>query len=238
MLQNLYKEMDKETLLKELKKRLGEPTANGFLGDTGISGRTLEKYVDAILPTIKADATPDSAFYDAHAEVAKAMGGQMRFEQAEFIKNHKSGDAPKNQNGKQETGTEGKTDGNEELIGKLKERLDTLEKAQKDKEKELLCERMRSSIRNKAGELKVSNKNLWEDSVNSLTPEEGMGPEDFEKKAKEVYESRLKRYSGDGATPYSGNEGHGAGAGADAAKALDAFFERKAAEGKFPSKNQ
>ena len=40
--------MEKETLLTGFKKELGEPAANGYLGDTGVTMRTLEKYAEAI----------------------------------------------------------------------------------------------------------------------------------------------------------------------------------------------
>ena len=62
--------MDKETLLTGFKKELGEPAANGYLGDTGVKMRTLDKYVDALLPTITSDDMVDESFFKSQASVS------------------------------------------------------------------------------------------------------------------------------------------------------------------------
>lgn len=80
--------MEKETLLTGLKKVLGEPTAEGYIGDTGVSVRTLDAYAEALMPTITEESLNDD-FYSRHASVVKKMGGQMRHEKSEFIKTFK-----------------------------------------------------------------------------------------------------------------------------------------------------
>lgn len=221
--------MEKETLLTGLKKELGEPAANGYLGDTGVTMRTLDKYVDALLPTITSDDMVDESFFKSQASVVKAMGGQMRFEQAEFVRNYKpKGDgqqAPVNDR------TSGEP-GNDDLL----KRLEALEKERDTDRKNSVVRELRSEVLKKSGDLKVSNKNLWEDSVRMVEYKEGMDVASMEARAKDIYESKLKSYFGDGAVPYNG--GSRSVPTPTDSKQLDDFFARKALEGKFPKKNQ
>ena len=217
--------MEKETLLTGLKKELGEPAANGYLGDTGVTMRTLEKYAEAILPTITADEMVNDDFFKNHAAAIKAMGGQMRFEQSEFVKNYKP---------KPEENLPPSPPAPNKEYKELKNRLDELEKARENERKTSEVKDMRAKIAKKAGELNVTNKHLWEDVTDMVPYTDGMDEASMETKVKELYEAKLKLYSGDGAQPYGG-EFHG-GSGGDGAKMLDAFFAQKAAEGKFPAK--
>lgn len=81
--------MEKETLLSTFTQRFGEPGANGYFGDTGISQRTLEVYVDNILPIITSDDMVNDDFYARHENILKSMGGQLRHMNGEFVKNYK-----------------------------------------------------------------------------------------------------------------------------------------------------
>ena len=221
--------MDKETLLTGFKKVLGEPQANGYIGDTGVTMRTLDKYVDAILPTITADDMVTEQFYQNQAAVVKAMGGQMRFEQADFVKNYKPKPTTPPEPPveiKQKPGE----NGNEDLL----KRLEKLENERENDRKSFAVKEMRSEVLRKSGELKVSNKNLWEDSVRMVEYKEGMDSTAMEEKAKELYESKLKSYFGDSASPYNGGTSSNVPPKDD--KFLDDFFARKTLEGKFPGK--
>ena len=216
--------MEKETLLAGLKKELGEPAANGYLGDTGVTIRTLEKYAEALLPTISSDDVANDGFYKAHAEVVKAMGGQMRFEQAEFVKsykpnkNHDTGNPPNHNE--------------DELYDDFKRRLDALEKEREDDRKTFAIEKMRSELLSKSVEFNVSNKPLWDDVVRQIAYVDGMDAKAMEAKAKDDYECKLKSYFGDGVSPYGGDGGFGGGDD----KSLESFFQKKIDEGKFPGK--
>lgn len=222
-------DMDKETLLTGFKKELGEPSASGYLGDTGVTMRTLDKYVEALLPTITTDDSVNEQFFKNQAAVVKAMGGQMRFEQAEFVKNYKPkpGTVPPEPpaDPKQKTGEPG----NEDVL----KRLEALEKERENDRKNSVVREMRSRVSNKSGELKVTNKNLWEDTVRMVEYKDGMDDAAMEAKAKELYESKLKAYMGEGASPYGGSP---SGSHGQDDKALDDFFNRKVLEGKFPGK--
>ena len=221
--------MDKETLLTGFKKELGEPSANGYLGDTGVTTRTLDKYVDALLPTIATDDSVNEQFFKSHAEVVRAMGGQMRFEQAEFVRNYK----PKPGTVPPEPPVELKPKPGEPGNDDVLKRLEALEKEREIERKNFVVREMRSRVSNKSGELRVTNKNLWEDSVRMVEYEDGMDDTAMEAKAKGLYESKLKAYMGEGASPYGGGS---SGSQDQDDKALDDFFNRKVLEGKFPGK--
>ena len=222
--------MDKETLLTGFKKVLGEPQANGYIGDTGVMMRTLDKYVDAILPTITADDMVTEQFYQNQAAVVKAMGGQMRFEQADFVKNYKPNPQVVPNTPPATTTPPTGENGNEDLL----KRLEKLEKERENDRKNSEVKEMRSEVLRKSGELKVSNKNLWEDAVKMVEYTDGMDSTAMEAKAKELYESKLKAYFGDGASPYGASTQPGVPPQDD--KSLDDFFKRKTLEGKFPGK--
>ena len=211
------------------KKELGEPSANGYLGDTGVTTRTLDKYVDALLPTIATDDSVNEQFFKSHAEVVRAMGGQMRFEQAEFVRNYK----PKPGTVPPEPPVELKPKPGEPGNDDVLKRLEALEKEREIERKNFVVREMRSRVSNKSGELKVTNKNLWEDSVRMVEYEDGMDDTAMESKAKGLYESKLKAYMGEGASPYGGGS---SGSQDQDDKALDDFFNRKVLEGKFPGK--
>lgn len=125
--------MEKETLLTGLKNVLGEPGTNGYFGDTGVSTRTLDAYLDALLPTITSDEMVDDSFYQSQANVIKAMGGQMRFEQAEFARNYKpKGGEP--QLPTPPVSPQAGDNGNGDLL----KRLETIEKERKEERKKYL----------------------------------------------------------------------------------------------------
>lgn len=83
---------------------------------------------------------------------------------------------------------------------------------------------MREKVIQKSGELNVYNKALWEDVVNLVPISEGMDIAKLEEETKRLYESKLKAYNGEGATPYGGRA---SGSGHNSSKALDEFFAKK-----------
>mgnify|MGYP003457473655 CR=1 FL=1 len=85
--------MEKEELLSKLNPVIGNPDDTGNYGELGISTRTLDAYVDAILPTLGESVTDEQI--NSHVTILKAMGGQLRHEKAEFAKNYKPTIVPK-----------------------------------------------------------------------------------------------------------------------------------------------
>lgn len=223
--------MEKETLLTGLKKMLGEPGANGYFGDTGVTARTLDAYVDALLPTISSDDTVNDLFYQSHANVVKAMGGQMRHEQAEFVKNYKPQGGGNGSDAASQNQPPANSGGDD-----LLKRLEAIEKERELERKTSIEKSLRERVINKASGLNVSNKALWEDVANLVPITEDMDESKLEEETKRLYESKLRAYSGDGATPYRG--AGGSGGSENTSKALDDFFAKKAQEGKFPSNSK
>lgn len=223
--------MEKETLLTGFNERLGNPDANGMYDQVGVSQRTLETYVDGMLPTITDDAEVNDTFWERHVNFIKAMGGQLRHEKAEFVKGYKPAPAP----APTPTPTPAPTpapaaDGE---LQKLMERMEAMENERKAEKQALAVKSLRMDAKGKAEAMNVSNKALWNDAVDLVEYKDDMDAEAMAKAAKVIYEKKLKDYFGDGAAPYGGNAGGGGASG----KELDDFFNRKRMEGKFPTKN-
>lgn len=222
--------MEKETLLTGFKNVLGEPAADGYIGDTGVTMRTLEKYVDALLPTITSDDMVNEQFYQSQSEVVKAMGGQMRFEKAEFAKNYKPTGG---KNTPPTTPPAGDND-NKELI----KRLERLENERKEEQMQMAVKGLRLDVKGKAEELHISNKALWNDAVDMVEFKDKMGLDEMTNAAKTIYEKKLKDYFGSGAVPYGGMAGAGAPTVSETeAKAKrEAFRNRMQSQGRLPKK--
>lgn len=214
--------MEKETLLTGLKKVLGEPTAEGYIGDTGVSVRTLDAYAEALMPTITEESLNDD-FYSRHASVVKKMGGQMRHEKSEFIKTYKPDD-----HGGQPKET---SDVNAEMM----KRIEALEKEREQERKKAHVDGLIAEIQKKSDSLKVSHKNLWNDAVKMVEYKDGVSVENAIESAKKIYESKLKEYFGEGAVPYGGHGNGGTTMSTEAAKLnREAFKKRMQAQGRLP----
>ena len=220
--------MDKETLLSKFGAGIGEPNAATQMYEKiGISTRTLDSYVDMILPRIKDDASVTDEFINDHVAMLKAMGGQMNHEKAEFIKNYKpntphpAGQTPPS--------------GEDSELKALKESLEEIRNQLKGEQQKKDVEELRSSVKGKSKALKVQNQALWNDVVNSIEVTDGMDAAALEESVKKAYEAKLKAYFGDGASPYGGNT-FGGGSSDDAKSARESFRERMRARGKLPKK--
>lgn len=218
--------MEKETLLTGFNERLGNPDANGMYEQAGVSQRTLDAYVDGLLPTITDDAEVNDTFWERHVNFIKAMGGQMRHEKADFVKNYKPAPTPA-------PAPAPPADGNGEMA-KLLERMEALENERKEEKRQLAVKGLRADVKAKAGAMNVSNKALWNDAVDLVECKDDMDAEAVAKEAKRIYEKKLKEYFGDGATPYGGNGGGGS-ASEEATKARrEAFKKRMQSQGRLP----
>lgn len=221
--------MDKETLLSKFKPSIGEPDANTQMyGDTGLSVRTLDTYLEAILPSITDDAIVTDDYVNTHVKILKSMGGQMRHEQSEFVKNYK----PQTQQSSQQQ------DG---ALDELKKSVEELKAQLKGEQQKRSMDQIRSAVKGKAKELKVQNTALWNDAVQMTELKEGMDDTAFMNAVKNVYEEKLKSYFGNGASPYGGEGSGGNGGTADkeAAKVKrEAFKARMQSQGKLPKNEQ
>lgn len=228
--------MEKETLLTGFNERLGNPDANGMYDQVGVSQRTLETYVDGLLPTIADDAEVNDTFWERHVNFLKAMGGQLRHEKAEFAKNYKPKAATPPQ---VDTPPDTSTPPEGDELAALKKRLETLENERKEEKSAQTVKELRKRAKDHSETLGVSNKALWRDAVDQADCKEGTSLDDLTEAAKHIYERKLKEYFGEGTVPYGGMGNGGAGgANEEAAKTKrEAFKKRMQSQGRLPKES-
>lgn len=211
--------MKKEELLEGLKAEIGNPDAEGNYGETGLSQRSVESYVENVmLPSVGAAEKVEDGYYKSQAEFLKSIGGQLRHEKAEFAKNYKPSPEP----GK-------RTDGANDDMKALLEKIEKLSESNKKLEEKFAAG---ESMRKKAELLKkVESAMKGKGASNAYVLKNVLkGAEiDAEKSVDEITEALLKQYdaelaeaSGDGAVPRNG------GGGGKGGSAADGYFKRKA----------
>lgn len=210
--------MEKETLLSTLTEKLGE---------TPLSQRTLSDYIDNNLP---AEGTePDEAYWNRHTAILKSVTGNYRADLAAGIEDFKKNYKPSNTSPDPQ-----KKDGDPELL----KRVEQLENAQKESARNASANALRSEVSAKGKSLKVANEAIWEDAVKAVQIGENDSADDVTAKAKKEYERMLKRYHGEGVSPYgnSGRQGASKEAEEEAKAKREAFKERMRRAGKLPKK--
>lgn len=209
--------MEKEALLTSIRGIIGNPDADGNYGETGISQRTLDTYLESILPTLGEEAGAD--VIKAHAEILKSIGGQIRHEKAEFVKNYKPPVAPPVEHGNKEI---------LEALAKiqadnkaLQERLDNQEK---DREQKVLMAKVLDGMRAK----NASDEYVLKNAMRGVELDKDKSVEQLVEDSLKLYDAEYKAARGDGAKPRQGN---GGGGGTDSD--LDDFFAEMKKKGKF-----
>lgn len=210
--------MTKEELLEKLTAKVGK---------TSLSERTLSAYAENTLKLVGDDSKVDDAFLEAHASILKTMEGQLSHEISSGIEKWKEGNNLKKEGGEEHT--------NEllELMKQIREenaamkaRLDEADKKQGQKDyKAKLVAKMRSKG--------AENEYILKQTLGQKEFDTAKSVEDAVEEILKAYDANYKSCFGDGATP-RGNSGNGTDGNDTGSKALDAFFDRKAAEGKFP----
>lgn len=203
--------MEKEILLSGFNEKIGNPDENGFIGETGISQRTLEAYVDSILPEIASDDMVNDSFYDRHVNFLKSVGGQLRHEKSEFVKKYKP-------QGQVKT-TEQSKPGNEvveqllasnkELADQLKEAVKAVSDIKKERESEKAAEKTEMMFKNAMTVLRNKIESVGgvvNDGVLSMakmltTLSEGMDDVALQAALQSNYESQYKAVFGNGSSP-------------------------------------
>lgn len=210
--------MTKEELLEKLTAKVGK---------TSLSERTLSAYAENTLKLVGDDSKVDDAFLEAHASILKTMEGQLSHEISSGIEKWKEGNNLKKEGGEDET--------NEilELMKQIREdnaalkaRLDEADKKQGQKDYKA---KLMSEMRSKGAE----NEYILKQTIGQKEFDTAKSVEDAVEESLKAYDANYKSCFGDGATP-RGNSGNGTDGNDTGSKALDAFFDRKAAEGKFP----
>lgn len=210
--------MTKEELLEKLIAKVGK---------TSLSERTLSAYAENTLKLVGDDSKVDDAFLEAHASILKTMEGQLSHEISSGIEKWKEGN---------NLNKEGDEDGTNEILelmkqirednAALKARLDEADKKQGQKDYKA---RLMSEMRSKGAE----NEYILKQTLGQKEFDTAKSVEDAVEESLKAYDANYKSCFGDGATP-RGNSGNGTDGNDTGIKALDAFFDRKAAEGKFP----
>ena len=213
--------MEKEKLISELRTKLGK---------TALSERTINEYATSILPSISSDEQVNDAFWTMHTTILKSFEGNLNHEIALNVTKLKE-ELLKTPPTPPVEPPVPPTPQNDERIEKLIQEIESLKKQNEEAARKTAGEALRNAVLGEADNLKVSNRNLWNDVVKSVELAEGMSHEDMLGKAKEAYEAKQKLYFGNSAVPYSAGGGDNSKA---AQEELDAFFQRKALEGKFP----
>lgn len=213
--------MTKEELLEKLIAKVGK---------TSLSERTLSAYAENTLKLVGDDSKVDDAFLEAHASILKTMEGQLSHEISSGIEKWKEGN-----NLKKDDNDGGEDETNEilELMKQIREdnaalkaRLDEADKKQGQKDYKA---KLMSEMRSKGAE----NEYILKQTLGQKEFDTAKSVEDAVEESLKAYDANYKSCFGDGATP-RGNSGNGTDGNDTGSKALDAFFDRKAAEGKFP----
>lgn len=195
------------------------------LGTTGLSERTISEYVDNILPTITSDEQVNDAFWGVHTKILKSLEGNLNHDVANRVNAFKS-EWEKNNPKPQDPAPKDppQKDSQMELYEALVKKIENLEKQNAENFLKNTVSDLKGKVLNKADELRVSNRNLWNDAVAAVVYRENMTESELLTEAKTIYESKQKAYFGDSAVPYSiGSAGSQKAAEAD----LDAYFAKK-----------
>lgn len=186
--------MEKEQILSTINEKLN---AEGIKTDA--FQRTFGAYIDGNLPTEGTE--PDDAYWQKHVGILKSISGQFSHDVAQQVNDFKK-------NYKPVTNPEDKSKGEVEKSD-FEKRLEQLENAQKESARNASVKALRSEVGAKGKSLKVANEAIWEDAVKAVYIGEKESADDVTTKAKKEYERMLKRYYGEGVSPYgsSGRQG-------------------------------
>lgn len=216
------RQMDKETLLTEFGTRLGNTDSEGNYTQSGISARTLNTYVEQILPTVGEEVNDD--FYTTHVAILNTMGGQMRKQIADAIKAAQAKQQPKPEQPTEiETPSESEDKELKELTATVKsltERLNAQEKAHKTAEN-------LAQLKTLLKEQGATDEYVLRNTLRGYTLPEGKEPKDVVEDVLKAYDNEMRECRGDGATPRTGN------GGSTSQTAVSNYFARKKAREKW-----
>jgi hypothetical protein len=213
--------MEQEKILSTLTEKLGQ---------TSLSQKTIGDYVAQNLPTEGVE--PDDAYWNKHVAILTSLNGNFSASVAAQVNEFKKNYKPDNNNPPQPNPNNDKGE-----QSALEKRLEQLENQLKERDAKFTREQLTNNVIAQADSLKVANKAIWEDAVKTVEVEEKDTTDTLLTKAKAAYERLLKRYVGDGATPYGGSN-NGGGTSKEAAQQQqarrEAFKAKMRQSGKLP----
>lgn len=223
--------MTKEELLSKISEKLGK---------TSLSERTLNSYVENIVKLVSDDSQINDDFLTSHVGILKSIEGQLSHDIADGLRG--KGGGKQNSDPKPNPNSDPKSQGNDtmkeilEMISEIKkENSELREKLDEDKKTrtESSYKRAISDAMKQKG---AKNDYILKQVIAKKKFDVNKPVEDSVKEALEDYDTEYKSCFGDGAAP------RGSGiqdpSSEEIKKSLDAFFEKKANEGKFPSENK
>lgn len=212
--------MEKEKILSTINEKL---TAEGI--KTEDFQRTFDDYLSENLP---AEGTePDDAYWTKHVKILKSLSGQVNHVVASKVEDFKKNFKPATST----TETQQKVEESD-----LLKRIEQLEGKLAESAKNASASTLRAEATAKGKSLKVANEAIWEDAVKAVQIGDNDSADNVTDKAKKEYERMLKRYYGEGATPYgnSGRQGASKEAEEQAKGKREALRAKMQARGRLP----
>jgi hypothetical protein len=203
--------MDKEQILSTISEKIGQ---------IGLSQRTIAAYVESHMPSEGTE--PDEAYFAKAESFLKSIAGQYSHDVAEKVNEFKKNYKPDQNEGQ----------GNNKDLDFLKSEFEKLKEELLKAKQVSSADKMRQEVLGKKGELKVRNANLWDDAVEMVKITNESTVDSVFASAKEIYESKMKRYYGDGAKPYTNTEGGGPNEADVNKKLREAYQKQLRDEGK------
>jgi hypothetical protein len=197
--------MDKEQILSTLM---------GEIGQIGLSQRTVMAYVENHMPSEGTE--PNEEYFAKAKSFLQSVAGQFSHDVANQVNEFKKNYKPETTGGQN----------NNKDFDSLKSEFEKLKEEIFKAKQVSNADKMRHEVLGKKDELKVRNANLWDDAVEMVKITEESTLDSVFASAKEIYESKMKRYYGDGAKPYVTTSG-GGGSEAEANKKLRENYQKQ-----------
>nr|DAV19581.1 MAG TPA: hypothetical protein [Caudoviricetes sp.] len=214
--------MTKEELLAKISEKLGK---------TSLSERTLNSYVENIFKTVSDDSQINDVFLESHVGILKSVEGQLSHDIAEGLKNK-----PNEPTGPINPKPSPSDDSIKKILemisevksenSKLRERLDN-EKTLKDEQQ--YKQAVSDAVKGKG----IKNVYILKQVMARKKFDVNKPVEEAVEETLKDYDAEYKDCFGSGGAPREVN--NGLGDDEITKKSLDAFFEKKASEGKFPT---
>lgn len=186
----------------------------GEIGQIGLSQRTVMAYVESHMPSEGTE--PNEEYFAKAKSFLQSVAGQFSHDVANQVNEFKKNYKPEPTGGQN----------NNKDFDSLKSEFEKLKEEILKAKQVSSADKMRHEVLSKKDELKVRNANLWDDAVEMVKITEESTLDSVFASAKEIYESKMKRYYGDGAKPYVTTSG-GGGSEAEANKKLRENYQKQ-----------
>lgn len=212
--------MEKETILSELKKRLGT---------TSLSERTLSEYAGNILPSITDDAQVNDTFYQTHIGILKSLEGQLNKDVADRVKIAQA-ELEKKQQKPIDPPTPPVDDKPNDELTQMKAMIEAMQKRIEEQDKVTKEKATLESVKAAMKAKGATDEAVMLFTFKGETIDSTKSVDELTESYLQTYDNNYKTLRGDGAVPRSAFSAQQQ----NEDKFLDDYFAKKAAEGKFP----